>query len=290
MRLWFIHNPSCLEMLQACACVIPSFRISSQYIKHAFGKHTKLLVAKMFLTCASRRESVGKRCVPEWRDRMCFRFHWWIWRCSADLKCVQLYEHLLVSVNVSVSHCFTSCSWMTMTLWCGQQVSNMCVARKKLGHNLKAMPVLSMAVAVATLLISVTFHQLIRSLQSGLAFPVARCFRPSLSSRMNVTPDGFELISKLVRANSECFVLIDATLRRFGEAMSGFDPIAESTGIVVRSSCARLCVCMLCGTLKSEERHIRARQSGGFVPTCIGRRYEVSDARHDNRGNQLKHG
>ena len=41
-------------------------------------------------------------------------------------------------------------------LWCGQQVSILCIARMKFGHNLEAIPILSMAVAVATLWISVT--------------------------------------------------------------------------------------------------------------------------------------
>ena len=85
------------------------------------------------------------------------------------------------SVNISVSHYFTFCYWVTMRrltspiLQCGRQVSNMCLVHMKLGHHLKATPILSMAVADTTLLISVTPLQLIRSLQSGLALPVARC-------------------------------------------------------------------------------------------------------------------
>ena len=117
-----------------------------------------------------------------------------------------------------------------MTLWCGQQVSNMSFARMKLERNLKAIPILSMAVAVATLLIYVTPHQKIGSLQSGLALPVARSFRTSLFFiQNNVTPDGFELISKLVRTGVECSVLIGATLKRFSEATSGFVPNAKSS-------------------------------------------------------------
>ena len=44
--------------------VIPSFRISNGTSSMHLGKHTRHLVARMFLACASRQESVRERFTP----------------------------------------------------------------------------------------------------------------------------------------------------------------------------------------------------------------------------------
>ena len=122
------------------------------------------------------------------------------------------------------------------------------IAGVRLGHNLKAMPGLSEAVADATLLIFVTLHQLIKGLRGQI--------QPSLSpgakaiSLTKGMDDSRRL--RLVRAELgvECSVLMGANianeiaLERFSEATVGFDPVAESTGaqwLFSRHSCARPC-------------------------------------------------
>merc|ERR1712136_348305 len=155
---------------------------------------------------------------------------------------------------------------------CDQQLPRKCqyLPGVKLGHNLKALPDLSQAVEGATLLIFVTPHQFIKGLCGEILpslSPGARAI--SLIKGMDVTPDGFELISGLVRAELgvECSVLMGANianeiaLERFSEATVGHDPGAESSGALWRklfhtdyfhvTAVPDTIGCELCGTLKN---------------------------------------
>ena len=64
----------------------------------------------------------------------------------------------------------------------------------------------------------------------------------------------------------------------------------ESELVSKLASCARLCVCSCVAQSKAKQHLVRARRSDKLVPTCIGRRNKISDARHHNRGNQPKQG
>ena len=130
---------------------------------------------------------------------MCFRFHQWVQRCSAECRvcaatprtsprqcdngrgphCRGLQSDDDETVNLtesmrwwsSTSHASSRRKLTGGVNKCQENVKS--IAGVTLGHNLKAMPGLSEAVADATLLIFVTPHQLIKGLRGQI--------QPSLS-------------------------------------------------------------------------------------------------------------
>lgn len=139
-----------------------------------------------------------------------------------------------------------------------------------LGPNLRAVPDLTEAVAGASLLIFVTPHQFIK----GLCPPIKSVIKPeakaiSLIKGMDVTEDGFKLISSLVteELNIDCSVLMGANianeiaLERFSEATIGFAPGHQASGDLWQklfhanyfhvTAVPDVVGCELCGTLKN---------------------------------------
>ncbi|CAK0896812.1 unnamed protein product [Prorocentrum cordatum] len=140
----------------------------------------------------------------------------------------------------------------------------------KLGENLRAEPDLARAVEGSGMLIFVTPHQFIKGLCPTIkpALP-SGASAISLIKGMDVTPDGFELISALVHRELgvECSVLMGANianeiaLERFSEATVGHAEGQEASGQLWRklfhtdyfhvTAVPDVVGCELCGTLKN---------------------------------------
>jgi len=137
-----------------------------------------------------------------------------------------------------------------------------------LGPNIRAVPDLSEATSDASLLIFVTPHQFIKGLCSQIKMaPGAKAI--SLIKGMDVTEDGFKLISTLIQdeLNLDCSALMGANLaneialERFSEATVGHAEGQEATGEVWKrlfhtsyfhvTAIPDVVGCELCGTLKN---------------------------------------
>lgn len=139
-----------------------------------------------------------------------------------------------------------------------------------LGSNLRAEPDLSEAVSGASMLIFVTPHQFIKGLcptiKSAME-PGARAI--SLIKGMDVTEDGFQLISSLIQAelDIDCSALMGANianeiaLEKFSEATVGYGEGMEVNGHLWKhafhtsyfhvTAVPDVVGCELCGTLKN---------------------------------------
>lgn len=139
-----------------------------------------------------------------------------------------------------------------------------------LGDNLRAVPDLAEAADGATMLVFVTPHQFIKGICAQLKptmRPEARAI--SLIKGMEVTEDGFQLISELIETELgiDCCVLMGANiaseiaLERFSEATVGHASGAEASGRLWKhlfhTSYFHVTAvpdpkgCELCGTLKN---------------------------------------